>query len=154
LTQVELASRAGITQSVVSAYEAGRRQPSLPVLRSLVDAAGFALSIELRGLPDRLDELYGPLGTRVRENRHELIATATGFGVGNLRVFGSVARGEEGPHSDLDLLADLPVDLGLFDLGRLRAALEGIVGAPVDIVNSTDLKPGVRPRVEREAIAL
>jgi len=154
LTQAELASRAGITQSVISAYEAGRRQPSLPVLRSLVDAAGLELTIELRPLPNRLSELSGPLGTRTRRHRHKLIATAAAFGVENLRVIGSVARGEDSAHSDLDLLADLPVELGLVGLGRLRAALEVIVGAPVDIVPATDLKPEVRPRVEREAVAL
>jgi predicted nucleotidyltransferase len=83
-----------------------------------------------------------------------VIATAAGFGVRNLRVFGSAARGEDGPDSDLDLLADLPGDLGLLGLGRLRAALEEIVGAPVDIVPAADLKPQVRPRVERESVAL
>jgi predicted nucleotidyltransferase/DNA-binding XRE family transcriptional regulator len=154
LTQAELASRAGITQSVISAYEAGRRQPSLPVLHSLIDAAGLELRIELRQLPARLEELSGPLGARVRRNRRQLIATAADFGVRNLRVFGSVARGEDGADSDLDLLVDLPSDLGLLGLGRLRAALEGIVGAPVDIVPATDLKPRIRPRVQRESVAL
>jgi predicted nucleotidyltransferase/DNA-binding XRE family transcriptional regulator len=154
LTQAELASRAGITQSVVSAYESGRRQPSLPVLHSLIEAAGLELRIELRHLPTRLKELSGPLGARVRKNRRQLIATAADFGVTNVRVFGSVARGEDSSDSDLDLLADLPSDLGLLGLGRLRAALEGIIGAPVDIVPATDLKPPVRPRVERESVAL
>lgn len=154
LTQAQLASRAGITQSVISAYESGRRQPSLPVLQSLVHAAGLELSIELRLPPARLADLSGPLGDRIRRNRRQLVATAADFGVRNLRVFGSAARGEDGADSDLDLLADLPADLGLFGLGRLRAALEEIVGARVDIVPAADLKPEVRPRVEREAVAL
>jgi predicted nucleotidyltransferase/DNA-binding XRE family transcriptional regulator len=154
LTQAELATRAGITQSVISAYESGRRQPSLPVLHSLIDAAGLELSIELRPVPTRLEEMSGPLGVRARRNRDQLIATAADFGVRNLRVFGSVARGEESTDSDLDLLADLPADLGLFGLGRLRAALQEIVGARVDIVPATDLKPQARPRVERESVAL
>jgi predicted nucleotidyltransferase len=90
--------------------------------------------------------LTGPLGIRLRGSLRQLFATAADFGVRNLRVFGSVARGEDGADSDLDLLADLPVDLGLLGLGRLRAALEDIIGAPVDIVPATDLKPQVRPR--------
>jgi uncharacterized protein len=154
LTQAELACRARITQSVVSAYESGRRQPSLPVLYSLIDATGLELGIELRQRPARLERLSGPLGARVRRNRRQLIATAADFGVRNLRVFGSVARGEDGADSDLDLLADLPSDLGLLGLGRLRAALEEIIGAPVDIVPAADLKRQFRPWAERESVAL
>ena len=154
LTQADLAARAGVTQSVISAYESGRRQPSLPVLRSLINAAGLELSMELRHRSPRLQDLSGPLGDRVRRIGPQLVTTAAGFGVHNLRVFGSVARGEDSTDSDLDLLADLPADLGLFALGRLRAALEQLVGAPVDLVPATDLKPDVRYRVERESVAL
>ena len=48
LSQVDLASRAGVTQSVISAYESGQRQPSLPALARLIDAAGFELTLGLR----------------------------------------------------------------------------------------------------------
>lgn len=44
LSQVELATRAGVTQSVISAYESGHRQPSIPALAALVDAAGYELA--------------------------------------------------------------------------------------------------------------
>ncbi len=44
MSQVELAARAGVTQSVISAYESGHRQPSLPALAALIEAAGFELS--------------------------------------------------------------------------------------------------------------
>jgi predicted nucleotidyltransferase len=69
-------------------------------------------------------------------------------------VFGSVARGQDRPDSDVDLLADLPPGLGLFGLGRVQAELEAILGARVDLVPASDLKPGVRARVERERVAL
>ena len=107
-----------------------------------------------RATPARLEDLSGPLGERICRNRDQLVATAAHYGVRNLRVFGSVARGEDDAVSDLDLLADLPSDLGLFDLGRLRATLQEIVGARVDIVPATDLKPQVRSRVERESVPL
>ena len=69
-------------------------------------------------------------------------------------MFGSVARGEDRPGSDVDLLADLPPGLSLFGLGRLEAELEGILGTRVDLIPAADLKPAVRARVQRDLIAL
>jgi len=154
LSQVELAARAGITQSVVSAYESGHRQPAIPALAALIDAAGYELVLGLRRQPRRLGRLSGPVGRRVRRRRHDLIAAAAAHGVQNLRVFGSVARGEDRPDSDVDLLADLPTDLGLFGLGRVEADLEAILGARVDLIPAGDLKPAVRARVEPDLVAL
>ena len=154
LTQVELALRAGVTQSVISAYESGRREPSLPMLSALVEATGFELDMRLRRAPRRLDALRGPVGRRVRARRQDLIDTAAGHGAVNLRVFGSVARGEDREDSDVDLLADLPAGLGLLGLGRLQADLEKVVGAQVDVVAAGDLKADVRERVERDLVAL
>ena len=71
-----------------------------------------------------------------------------------LRVFGSVARGEDRPDSDVDLLVDLPPDIGLLGLGRVQAELEDIVGTKVDLVPASDLKPAVRARAERDLVAL
>jgi len=90
----------------------------------------------------------------VRRRRHDLIAAAAAHGVRNLRVFGSVARGEDRPDSDVDLLADLPPDLGLFELGRVEAELEAILGSRVDLIPADDLKLGTRERVERDLVAL
>jgi predicted nucleotidyltransferase len=151
---VELAARAGVTQSVVSAYESGHRQPSIPVLAALVDAAGYELVMSVRRQPGRLRRLSGPVGRRVRRHRHDLIAAAAAHGIQNLRVFGSVARCEDHPGSDVDLLADLPPGLSLFGLGRVEAELEDILGSRVDLIPADDLKPGVRARVERDLVVL
>jgi uncharacterized protein len=154
LSQVGLAARAGVTQSVISAYESGQRQPSIPVLARLVDAAGFELTLGLRRPPGRLRRLSGPVGRRVRRHRKDLVTAAAAHGVSNLRVFGSVARGEDHLDSDLDLLADFPPELSLFGLGRLEAELEAIIGTRVDLIPAADLKPGVRERVEADLIVL
>ena len=154
LSQVELAMRAGVTQSVISAYESGHRQPAIPALAALVDAAGYELVVDVRRQPRRLGRLSGPVGRRVRRRRHDLIAAAAAHGVRNLRVFGSVARGEDRPDSDVDLLADLPPDLGLFELGRVEAELEAILGSRVDLIPADDLKLGTRERVARDLVAL
>ncbi len=70
-------------------------------------------------------------------------------------MFGSVARGEDRPDSDLDLLADLPPDMGLFGLGRVQADLEAIIGSRVDLVpDKRSCKPGVRARASRDLVPL
>ena len=154
LSQAELAARAGVTQSVISAYESGHRQPALPTLAALIEAADYELIIDIRRQPRRLSKLSGPVGQRVRRRRQDLIATAAAHGVTNLRVFGSVARGTDQPDSDLDLLADLPPHMGLLGLGRVQAELEAIVGNQVDLVPAGNLKPGVRARASRDLVAL
>jgi uncharacterized protein len=154
MSQVELAARAGVTQSVISAYESGRRQPSVPMLAALIEATGFELATAVRRQPRRLQQLSGPVGQRVRRRRHDLVAAAARYGVGGLRVFGSVARGQDRPDSDVDLLADLPPGISLFGLARLQAELEAILDAPVDLVPAADLKPDVADRAGRDLVAL
>ena len=124
LTQAELAERAGTTQSVISAYEAGHRQPALSTLAALVAATGFDLDVRVRPRPRPIDRLTGPVGRRVRRKRRQLVEAAAAHGITNLRVFGSVARGEDRQDSDVDLLADIPAGLGLVGLGRAREDLE------------------------------
>jgi predicted nucleotidyltransferase/DNA-binding XRE family transcriptional regulator len=154
LSQIDLAARAGVTQSVISAYESGHRQPAIPTLTALIEATGHELVLSLRPEPQGLARLSGPVGHRVRRNRHKLVAAAAAHGVTGLRVFGSVARGDDRPDSDVDLLADLPPRLSLFGLGRVEAELEDIVGARVDLAPAGSLKPQVRKRVEQELVLL
>ena len=155
ISQAELAFRAGVAQSVISAYEAGRRQPSLPTLARLIDAAGADLVVDIQQQqPPQLSRLSGPVGRQVRRKRRDLVAAAAAHEVTNLRVFGSVARGEDRPDSDVDLLVDLPAHMGLLGLGRVQADLEAILGAKVDLVPGSDLKPAVRARAERDLVAL
>jgi predicted nucleotidyltransferase len=71
-----------------------------------------------------------------------------------LAVFGSVARGEERPDSDVDLLGELPTGMGLFGLGRLQSDLEAVVGLPVDLIPAGDLKPNLRGRVVADLVPL
>lgn len=154
MSQHELAARAGTTQSVISAYESGHRQPALPTLTALVNATGYELVISLRRQPSRVSRLSGPVGRQLRRRRQDVVAAAAAHGVRNLQVFGSVARGEDRPDSDVDLLVDLPPGLSLFGLARVRDELEAILGTRVDLVPAQDLKPGVRAHVEHELITL
>jgi predicted nucleotidyltransferase/DNA-binding XRE family transcriptional regulator len=153
LSQVELGRRAGVTQSVVSAYESGARQPSVPMLARLVAATGLELDMRLTE-GAAITSVNGDLGQRVRRHRVELRAVLARYGLGNARVFGSVARGEEGSESDVDLLVDVPEGVGLVTLGRCEAEVEGLLGARVDLVPAGGLKPGVAAVVLAEAVAL
>jgi len=152
MSQAELAVRAGTTQSVISVYESGRRQPSLPTLMSLVEATGMHLNVELSdgqsGVPVKVQG--GSLARRVRDNADQIHDAATESGVRVLGLFGSAARGEDGPDSDVDLLIDVPDGVGLFALGRLETKLRGILGAEVDLVPVSGLKPRVRHEVMAE----
>jgi predicted nucleotidyltransferase len=123
-------------------------------LAALIEAAGFDLEVSVRNLPGKLARLTGPVGRRVRRHRGELVAIAAAHGVANLRVFGSVARGEDRADSDVDLLADVPPGMGLLGLGRVAEDLEAVVGARVDLVPAGHLKPDVRGRAERDLVAL
>jgi uncharacterized protein len=155
LTQRELARRAGVSQSVISAYEAERRQPSLPTLVRLVEATGGRLETSVRRSDaDPPRRLGGRLGQRLQARRTEVIAAAARHGVANVRVFGSVARGVETADSDIDLLVDLPDGASLFSIARLQRELEEILRARVEIVPASDLKPDVRTTVDGDLVAL
>lgn len=155
LSQTDLARRAGIAQSVISAYESDRREPGLRTLAKLIEATGHQLAFELipaprtqLGLPDTR------LGRRLRRRRRALIDMAARRGARNVRVFGSVARGEDTDTSDIDLLVDLDVSVGVVSLAGLTRELAELLGADVDVVPSATLKPAMRDEVFSEAIAL
>lgn len=149
LTQTELAERANVAQSVISAYESSRREPSLETLRRLVSATGFEIDLLLVPAAPRSSRRQA-----VDQNRMRLKRTLGALGARNIRLFGSVARGDDGPDSDIDLLVDVAPDVGLFALGRMRSEAERILGTTVDIVPANSLKPDVAQRVLAEAIAL
>lgn len=90
----------------------------------------------------------------LRDSAAEITATAAERGATNVRVFGSVARDDAGPTSDVDLLVDLEPGRSLFDLGGLLMDLAELLGTDVDVVTEASLKPRVRSRVLREAVPL
>lgn len=75
-------------------------------------------------------------------------------GVTNAQIFGSVARGDDRPGSDLDLIVELPRGTSLYDLAGIQCELEGVLGVEVDLGTIGSLKPRMRPRVERDLVAL
>jgi|SRR3954463_3039214 predicted nucleotidyltransferase len=89
----------------------------------------------------------------LRHRRDEIVGIAARRGAQNLRVFGSVARGEAGPESDLDLLVDLDADRNVLDLSELILDLEALLGVHVDVVETQRPSEAIR-RLEQDAIVL
>jgi uncharacterized protein len=90
----------------------------------------------------------------LKEKREEILAIAAKHGAYNVRVFGSAARGEAGPESDLDVLVELQPDRSLLDLGGFLADLEDLLGCKVDVVTERGLRSRLRDRVLQEAVPL
>jgi predicted nucleotidyltransferase len=94
-----------------------------------------------------IDEILG-------EKRDEILRIASIHGAYNVRVFGSVARGDAGPNSDIDLLVNLQPDRSLLDHVGLIQDLEAMMGRKIDVVIEEALHWYIRERVIREAIKL
>jgi predicted nucleotidyltransferase len=94
----------------------------------------------------RIEELRG--------RRAEILRLATLHGATNVRVFGSVARGEADERSDVDFLVDMRSGRSLLDLGGLLEDLRALLSYPVDVVTERGLKSRLRDRVLRESVPL
>jgi predicted nucleotidyltransferase len=86
--------------------------------------------------------------------RESIVSTAARHGASNIRVFGSVARGEADELSDLDLLVDLDHGRTLMDLGGLQYDLDAQLNIHVDVSTERMLRPDIRVRVLAEAVPL
>lgn len=89
----------------------------------------------------------------VENNKSDIESLAKRHGISNVRIFGSVARGDSHALSDIDFLVDLPRDATLFDLSRFRRELSALLGVEVDVVSSRALLPRDRDVLE-QAISL
>ena len=90
----------------------------------------------------------------LREKRQEILKIAAKHGAYNVRIFGSVARGEADEASDVDILVELGPDRSLLDLGGFLTDLEDLLGRRVDVVTERGLRQRIRDRVLNEAVPL
>ena len=90
----------------------------------------------------------------LQKKREQVLRIAQQHGAHHVRVFGSVARGDAGPSSDIDLLVDMEPGRSLLDLAGLVADLQSLLGRSVDVVTERGLKPRIRSRVLAEALPL
>lgn len=130
---VREASLSGMSQAQI-AQEIGRSQPEV----------------------SRLLRFHGttPLARRLRAARGEVLRLVSEAGGSQVRVFGSVARGEDDEDSDVDLLFAMGRPLSLMELGRLEEQVSAAVGMSVDLVPESSLRPALREQALAEAVAL
>jgi hypothetical protein len=90
----------------------------------------------------------------LRRQKDRIVALAERHGAHNLRVFGSVARGQANPESDVDLVVDFDRGRSLMDHGELMMDLEEVLGCRVDVVSERGLRDRFRARVLADAVPL
>ena len=90
----------------------------------------------------------------VSVKREDILRVAADHGASNVRVFGSVARGDDDTASDVDFLVDMEAGRTLLDRAALLVALEDLLGRRVDVATERSLKDRIRDRVLREAVTI
>lgn len=135
LSQRELSRESGVPQPSIAAAESGTREQS--------KNADQRLRKHLAVYPYQLLDL-------LEADAKDLFSE---FGIDNLRVFGSVARGEDTPTSDIDFLVTVPRGTGIFAVARLKEQLEELFTIPVDVVSDDSAGP-VFDQAIREAVPL
>jgi predicted nucleotidyltransferase len=144
MSQRDLALAAGVPQSTVASVESGKRQPSVAMLERLLAAAGFKFEPTLTNMirPSKLLEI----------NRDEVARLLARYPISRAWIFGSVARGDDRPDSDLDLLVELKPGASFADYVDLDAAMTSLLGCHVDVVTTKELESNelFRRRVNRQ----
>lgn len=136
ISQAELAQRARTSQSAIASYESHAKTPSDEVMRRILNA------IEFR--PSRL----------LHAHREEFLEILHANDLSNVRVFGSVARGDDTCESDIDFLVTPGPEASLANIIQAGLDIENLFGIEVDIVSDGGLKPGRHDRILTEAVAL
>lgn len=124
LTQTELARRSGIAQPNIAAFETGRRKVSAETMQRIRTAA--------KPMPH----------DALAKHRNDLVALAAKHGLSNVRVFGSAARREDQPGSDLDILVTRSPGTGLLTIAAFGAEASDLLGVEVDVVADGGLQAG------------
>ena len=104
--------------------------------------------------PNRVEFKIVAIEELIKDRREEILRIAARHGAHNVRVFGSVVRGEARPDSDVDFLVDMDPGRTLLDMGGLLMELREILGREVDVVTERGLKARIRDRIIKEASPL
>lgn len=143
LTQAALSKRASTTQPAISQYESGLLVPDLETASRLLAATGQELVVEVRPLRSARARVLAA-STAIKQS-------ASKHGLSGVRLFGSVARGEDHLGSDVDLLVEPGPETGLLDLFAFAADVEELLGGNIR-VDVSSARSVTRPVVEAVAL--
>ncbi len=90
----------------------------------------------------------------IGDKRQAILHLAAQYGASQVRVFGSLARGEAGPDSDIDFLVSFPDHTSVFDLIGLWLALKDLMGREVDVLTEGGLNDRMKARILKDAVPL
>jgi uncharacterized protein len=160
LSQADLAKKARTSQPALARYETGVALPTIPTLERLLRGCGQRLELGTSEADEQTISAssvrgqLGPLAQQLHRSRRRLLDSARAHGVRRVRVFGSIARDEAGPASDIDLLVELAPGRTLLDLLGFRDQATEVLGIPVDVATPDMLKERIRTEVLAEALPL
>jgi predicted nucleotidyltransferase/DNA-binding XRE family transcriptional regulator len=126
----DLAAASGVSASTVTRIERGEVNPTVAMLERLLEASGHHVDVLVTPRPTR------PTLAGLRAHRKAIIGIVETFGGNNVRVFGSVARGDAHDDSDIDLLIDVPAGTGLITIERMAEEIEAAIPWRVDVATS------------------
>ena len=92
--------------------------------------------------------------TLLKDKRKDILRIAERYGARNVRIFGSIVRGEATLDSDVDFLVDMEPGRSLFDLGGMLMDLQDLLACKVDVVTEKGLRARIRDSVLKEAVPL
>lgn len=149
-TRAEGVARAKLEAAMVEAARAGATQ------REIATAASVSQPYVQRVLASRRGRFVprSRLGFVLAAHRQDVTGLLQRHGFDDVRVFGSVARGEDDADSDIDLAARLPAGMGLISLAKVEMELEEMLGVRVDLVPADSFKPTVRESAARDMVLL
>lgn len=149
LSQAALAKAISLDRTAVSKIESGRRRVSSLELHSIARALNLPIESFFSGGRKADDPLRV-----VRKKRSAILRIARRHGAHSIRIFGSAARGDATPESDIDLLVEMEPGRGLFAQAAMLLELQDLLGRNVDVVTVEGLRKRIRERVLGEAISL
>lgn len=152
LTQAQLAVRSGTSQSAIARYETGAARPSTDTLTRILKAGG--LELEVRLVKTSTSNLGSARARKIRENRGAIIRLMRQAGAREVRIFGSVARGDDDSSSDIDFLVDCDTSQGVVPIMQLKKALSELLQENVDVAPISLLKKSVLESALKEAVPL
>ena len=94
------------------------------------------------------------LSKTLKNSREEILNIAGKYGAKNIRVFGSVARGEEKQGSDIDIIVEMKQGSSLLDIIAIKQDIEDLLGRKVDVITEASISPYIRTEILREAVNL